>query len=211
MPPHNLSRYMAHCLNAEIHTGMASLIQAATLHRFTHTGSSNLALPIVVPIVVGVVLIVANLPMPKSFFLNFATKVGICRGKDEASARPWFGRKSPDTESSTTEKPQPTFVERHLEMLRAWQKPAQPPLPLYLAKPDSAYQPRRPTGMKFKEWQECQRNAVVRPNPMHEFKLTGVCVKGPAHWKKIAKEMEARKSWWRRRKTSHGCRHPEIR
>ena len=51
-------------------------------------------------------------------------------------------------------------AERHLETLRAWQKPtdqAQPPLPLYLAKPDAAHQPRRPAGIGFQEWQERQR------------------------------------------------------
>ena len=80
--------------------------------------SSNLALPIVVPFIIGVMLIVAVLLMPKGFFLDLTYKICIDHSKDEANKRFWLTWKPSKIESSTAETPQPTSVERHLEMLR---------------------------------------------------------------------------------------------
>ena len=153
--------------------------------------------------VVGVILVVAFLLIPKGFLLNLASKAGVKVNKSNGKSRSWFGQELPDKQTSTTEKPQPTFVECHLEGLRAWHKPtdmAQLPLPPYPAKPDAVHQSRGPAGMSYQGWQERQRNATMRLNPMHEFKLTGAGVKGPAYWKKITEEMKARKSWWEKAK-----------
>lgn len=195
MPPHNLSVITTRSFNKETTTGMASMEETALLDGTSDASSGSMALHVVVLIVVGVVLIVAILLMPKGSLLNLASKLGFSSNKNRNEARPWFGWKSKTVALSATEKPEPTFVQRHLEMLRAWQKPtppAQPPLPLYLARPDATHQPRRPTGMASKEWQERQ---LYQPNPMYDVKLTGASAKGPAYWKKYAEEMEARKPW----------------
>jgi hypothetical protein len=134
--------------------------EAVTLDGTSHASSGTLTVLIVVPIVVGVVLIIALLLIPKDFFVNTAVKVGIRRSNNADKLRPWPGRKARTEKTPATE---PTFVQRHLEMLRVWQKPtisAQPLLPLYLGQADAANQPRRPTGMTFNEWQERYRNRV---------------------------------------------------
>ncbi len=78
-------------------------------------------------------------------------------------------------------------------MLRAWQKPelAQPPLPLYMAKPDPVYPSCWPARRNFKEWQQERQRQRVPPNSILGFQLTKVDVKGPAHGKKLTTEMEA--------------------
>lgn len=107
MPPHNLSAITTRSFNTKTTTGMA-------FH-------------VVFLIVIGIVLIVAILLMPKGFFLNLASKLGFSSNKDRNKARPGFGRKSETVAPSATEKPKPTFVQRRLEMLRAWQKQIPPP------------------------------------------------------------------------------------
>ncbi|KZM18607.1 hypothetical protein ST47_g10220 [Ascochyta rabiei] len=163
--------------------------------------SNDLALSIAVPVAVGVVLIVAILLVPKGFFSYVASKIytASCNSNTSNSTRRWFGRHAQNETSSMNEKSQPTFVEQHLGMLRAWQKPtkyARHLQPVQPTKPGDSHQPFRLTGMSFRYWQEFQRNASVRCNPMHEFKVTGEGVKSPAYWTQVGKEIEARKSWW---------------
>ncbi|KAH6629334.1 hypothetical protein C7974DRAFT_394271 [Boeremia exigua] len=195
MPPSPMSRYTTRSLDAENFTDAAAPGQVTTLQTSPHIRSSDLALPIVVPIVVAIVLIVAVLLMPKGFFLNLVSKK---KRKDTASTRSWFGSTKSNEKPSQVE-PQPAFIESHIGMLRAWQKPTepQPPLPLYSAK--SEYPIRTPR-MTFQVWQERQRSAVVRPNPMHDFRPTGTGIRGPEYWKRVTDEMEARKSWWEKAK-----------
>jgi ABC-type sulfate transport system permease component len=52
-----------------------------------YIGSSNLTLPIVVPTIVGVVLVVPILLMPKGFFLNLASEAGVKFNKSDGKAR----------------------------------------------------------------------------------------------------------------------------
>ncbi|KAJ4335628.1 hypothetical protein N0V87_006022 [Didymella glomerata] len=169
MPPHDLSRIIARSLTNETTTGLVTPL-------------------IVVPIVVVTVtvLIIAAVLVSKGCFSNVAGKVDFCRSNDAEMLRIWPGQKTYTVESSATKKPERTIVQRHLEMLRAWQKPtiqAQPPLPLYLGRPETTRHPCRPTGMTFDEWDKGYRN--LRP-------------RGPAYWKKYGEEMEARKPWWQK-------------
>lgn len=197
MPPCHRSTFTSFDFNSR--ASSISRCEAAVFERSLNAGSSNLALPVVVPIVVGIILIMAVLLMPKNFFSNLLSNTGTQSSQNAENSILWFGRRPSRGESLAPVKSQLTFVERHLETLRAWQKPskqAQPPLPLYLAKSVAAQQPRRPSSMTFKEWQERQRQTTLRLNPMHEFKLSGVGVHSPAYWKKVVEEMEARKSWW---------------
>ena len=183
MPPYQLS-YTTRNLDVSIRARMTSSGQVVSQENSGHAGSSNLALPIVVPIVVGVVLVVTVFLMPKGFLLDLVCKTGITLKDNRAKARRWFGQQVSRGETVTNEKPQSTFVQRHLETLRAWQKPthlAQPRLPLYLAKPGAVHLPRRPASMTYQEWKDRQRNVTVRLSPMYEFKLTGAGVKGPAY------------------------------
>lgn len=146
---------------------------SATLNGASMTDTSSLALPVVIPIVIGVALIVAVLLMPKAFFSSLASKIGINSSHYEDTTHPWYSRKAKFVETPATEKPELTFLQRHLEMLRAWRKPvrpAQPPLPLCLARPDATHQPRRPTGIPFKKWQGVQLNRFDRTNSMREFR-----------------------------------------
>jgi hypothetical protein len=139
-------------------------------------GSSALALQIAVPIMIGVVLIIAILLMPRGFFASLLSKVGFSSNKDGNSTQLWYGRQTSHENISSNEKfPQKTFVERHLETLRAWQKPdkqAQPPLPLYLNRPDTIRQPRQPIALTYQQWLERQRNTTMRSNPMIDFQLS---------------------------------------
>ncbi|XPS78191.1 hypothetical protein M3J09_010209 [Ascochyta lentis] len=203
MPPHRSSQYSSRGLDA-IHTiNVSARGEAADFNSHPQIGSKQLALPTAVPIAVGVVLVILILLMPNGFFLKLTAKIRSLSSDNKNSARHWFGRRPQSEMSSVNEKSQPTFVENHLEMLRAWQKPAkhaQTLHPLNLAKPDTSHQPRRPTGMTFQDWQERQRNANTRPNHMHDFKLTGQGLKSPAYWRKVGEEMEARKSWWEKTK-----------
>lgn len=136
------SRHTPRTSDATISTNAVSLEQATSLDDVPLAGSSDIALSVVVPIIFGVVLIVATLFMPKKFFLDLSAKVRCKSRKAEAKARTRSSFKSPDIPPAPVKHFQLTFGERHLEMLRAWEKPMQlpqRPLPLYLAKPDSTF------------------------------------------------------------------------
>jgi hypothetical protein len=77
MPPYSLTQYTSRGLDTDSHTGMVSLGEAKCFNSSTHTGSSNMALPIILPIIFGVGLSVAVVLMPKGFFWNFASDIGI--------------------------------------------------------------------------------------------------------------------------------------
>lgn len=194
MPPHDLFRNIARSLANETVTGMASMEQVAVLKgKASHASSGLVVLSIVVPIVMVSGLIVALLLMRKGFFPNIAGKIGIRCRKSAAELQPWPGQKTRVAETSVSEKLEPTFVQRHLEMLRAWQiptVPAQPPLPLYLGRSEAPRQPRRPTGVTFDKWEKSLRN--VRP-------------KDPAYWKKYGEEWKHVSRGGRRHKTSCAC------
>lgn len=160
MPPHHLSHYDYRSLEAEVRTRMNSQGATTTVNDSAHAGPQNLGLIVVIPIVIGVVLVVAILLLPKGFFWNLASKVGIVASKDVEDAPTWFGRHSDPDLRPNGKLPPKTFVECHLQMLRAWKKPInpvrqeQPPLPLCLAKPGVAQQSRRPTATSFRQRQE---------------------------------------------------------
>lgn len=146
MPPHHPLQYAWRSLGTDMNTNIVALRSMETLDSSAHPKTSSLALTVVVPIVVGIVLIIGVFLMPKGSFWKLASK--LTPRTSNASARSWFRRCSAGKESPTTKPSQPTFVECHLEMLRAWRKPTKP-LPLPLAKPNATHQLRRPTSTSF--------------------------------------------------------------
>lgn len=186
MSPHNVPYYTTTALDAENLTVTSLLAQPATSELSRLPGSSDMALPIVVPILVGVVLIVAVLLMPRGFFLDTATKVRSQFGKVGADVRSVFKRNSPEVQPDRS---QSAFVERHLNMLRAWQKPKQLPqplLPFYLAKPDATYQPHALHDPTLKKWQDRQRNTIKQ-----KLESTRIGIRAPSYQKRETEEKKA--------------------
>jgi hypothetical protein len=112
-----------------------------------------------------------------------------------------------------SEKPQQTFLARHLAGLRNWQKPKDTPtvrssdsvkvdpghFPLHLAQPSSTQQPspthQPPRKLNWREFQERSRQRQLdRQNsgPSEPFHLKP---RPASYWQKVYEEQEARKSW----------------
>jgi hypothetical protein len=100
----------------------------------------------------------------------------------------------------TTQKPQESFVQYHLSELREWQKPA--PLKTdpnhipFLAEPAPTLQPQRPVKGSWQQFKEKQQQRAQAPRlPLEKWHLEP---KGAAYWREVGKEMQARKSWWKK-------------
>lgn len=96
--------------------------------------SSMLAVK-VLPAIIGLALAFALLIMGILILViwlhNQAFKNGICRSRHQATARCWYGKRLPDEATCTDRNSKHVFLQRHLEALRAWQKPKgshQPPI-----------------------------------------------------------------------------------
>lgn len=192
-----MSRIIARSLTNETFINMSSTAETAT-NALSFTSPGLVISLTVVPIVIVSVVIIAVL-MRKGSCSNIASKVGNCRSSSAEKLQPWPSQSIHTVEASFTSRPEPTFVQRHLTTLRAWQKPtmpAYPPLPSYLGRPTATRQPCRTTVISFDEWEKGYRN--VRP-------------KGPVYWKQYGEAMEARKSWWEkiqdrlRKRFSNAC------
>ncbi|KAH7084116.1 hypothetical protein FB567DRAFT_75627 [Paraphoma chrysanthemicola] len=123
-------------------------------------------------------------------------------------------RKSRKNVLPMTKHPESAFLREHLTGLRSWEKPAAAtypatnrfPQPLkvdaghlpFLAQPSSSHQPERSTRLTWQQYKERQHQRGLKAQnhpPPGQWKFKP---KGPAYWRQVGRDMEARKSWWQK-------------
>ncbi|KAH7071833.1 hypothetical protein BKA63DRAFT_492504 [Paraphoma chrysanthemicola] len=123
-------------------------------------------------------------------------------------------RKSQKNVLPVTEHPESAFLREHLTGLRSWEKPAPAAYPStnrcsqplkvdaghlpFLAQPTFSHQPERSTRLTWQQYKERQHQRDLEAqnkSPLVQWKFKP---KGPAYWRQIGRDMEARKSWWQK-------------
>ncbi|KAF1836481.1 hypothetical protein BDW02DRAFT_567073 [Decorospora gaudefroyi] len=163
--------------------------------------------PLVVVVVLIVMIIIALALSPKGSIQKLVTRI------TRRSRTPIL----PLTELP---QPEPTFIQRHLEGLRKWQKPTGPPAPASqpsllcdgiqmadlpaLSKPSPvARPPNRPT---YQQWKERYQNRSPTADERHRYareKKTRVPNNGQ-YWRRVYEELQTRRPWWEKLKEKMG-------